>query len=688
MLNKPYIPKALSNLNIIPINANSKKPALSWEKFQHEGVTPGLIENWKGNFAVICGAVSDHLIVVDIDSEAVYNKFFQKVSTLKVKTPGGGCHLYFKDPSFKKKIPHFRGFPIDLQGEGSYVLIPPSKIEDKPYTVIDDKPIFETDVIALINAILPPVIDRPKNVQEFKKSIDISAVIQAYVPVASEGRGYWQGLCCFHDERSPSLTVYEENYYCFGCGVYGDAINFVMEVEHIPFKEAIDFLSSKYGVASPMPSVPARGYFDEEGKANYEAFVEGVIEAYHFVTTYDNEEVFWYCDGYYREGAIVRIKEWVETTFKDTGYPSKSHFVGEVVEAVKRRTYKDRGELTHAGKINLLNGILDIETKTLSAHTPEEVYLYQLPVKYEPRAKAPTFEKFLREVLKPEDIGTVKKMFGYTLLEDNRYQRAFLLMGEGCNGKTTLLNILEAMLGRQSIANEPLQSLASGRFSLASLYGKLANICADIPDKPLDYTGTFKMLTGGDSVKGERKYRDSFSFVNLAKLIFATNKLPQVNDNSPAFWRRWVVVEFPHSFEGREDRTILERVTAELSGVLNTALGGLSLLLLEDDFTVTLTMGDIMETWKKNSDSLYYYVSEMLEAQPTSTVTKEALYNEYCDFCDSKGLLSFPKNELGKRLPQRIRVRSVRRTVVGRTTPCWEGIAFTKEPTEEEEPED
>src|SRR5208283_2759033 len=92
----------------------------------------------------------------------------------------------------------------------------------------------------------------------------------------------------------------------------------------------------------------------------------------------------------------------------------------------------------------------------------------------------------------------------------------------------------------------------------------------------------FKMLTGGDSIGTEKKFKDEYSFVNYAKLIFSANKPPKVTDeDSYAFWRRWILIEFPNQFgDDKKDPEILNKLTAEaeLSGLLNWALEGLARL--------------------------------------------------------------------------------------------------------------
>lgn len=677
--NAVVIPEILLNLNIIPIRENSKLPAVEWEQYQRKIFPKGNTLAWSGNLAVVCGAVSGFLVVVDIDSPPLYEKFFSSIDTFTTTTPHGGYHLYFFDPTIEKKLPKYRSYPIDIQSNGSYVLIPPSQLEGKDYKVFRDAPILRTDVLSLLNEKLPEVTDRPKDIEDFKKLFNFNEAIQKYVVPVYSGRGYWQTLCPFHDERTPSFTIYKESYYCFGCGQTGDIINFIMQIEHLSFREAIEFLSREYAVPSPFKREIESNYFTTKGEPIYEVFVTATMAEYHIITTYDNEEMFWYCDGVYQNGIESRIKEFCERIFKGKGKPARSHFISEVTEAIRRRTYIERDRFNPPSLLNLRNCILDLNDLHTSPHTPEIIFTYCITAEYDPSKECPDFENFLLQVLKPEDIDIIQEMFGYCLWAHNNLQRAFILVGSGCNGKSTLLNVLSTILGKRNISSETLQSLSTGRFASSSLFGKLANICADIPQHPLTYTGIFKMLTGGDLLKGERKFREAFYFTNNAKLIFSTNQLPRVEDISLAFWRRWIVIEFPNSFEGRENTHLLQELITELSGIFNFVLSGYRRLLSHGEFSQPKSLSSIIEEWKKHSDSLYFFCKDRVFAEPNNSVSKEEFYNAYCNFCEEHSLTKLAKNELGKRLSQYIRVRSVRRRIGSVMNHCWEGIELKEE---------
>lgn len=245
-------------LNIIPIQANIKKPAVAWREYQTKLYPREKLANWDGNFAVITGKVSNGLVIVDFDDPNIYKQFFSDIETFTVKTPNG-YHIYFFSKEQPKKTVKYQGYPIDIQGEGAYALCPPSSVKEKKdevvkeYEVVKDLPILETEnVLTIIEARLPKKEQKKKqDLEDFKNKIDITNIIEKYVKKEYQGKGYWQGFCPFHNDNpggSPSLTVYKDNFYCFGCQKTGDVINFIEEIEKTDFKGAINKLEEITGI--------------------------------------------------------------------------------------------------------------------------------------------------------------------------------------------------------------------------------------------------------------------------------------------------------------------------------------------------------------------------------------------------------------------------------------------------------
>ena len=85
----------------------------------------------------------------------------------------------------------------------------------------------------------------PSWLDELRARADIVQIVGQYVQLKKNGRKYW-GLCPFHGEKTASFSVDPEKqlFYCFGCKAGGSVIHFVMEIEHLPFPEAVKHLAA------------------------------------------------------------------------------------------------------------------------------------------------------------------------------------------------------------------------------------------------------------------------------------------------------------------------------------------------------------------------------------------------------------------------------------------------------------
>ena len=89
-------------------------------------------------------------------------------------------------------------------------------------------------------------------IEEIRSKNDIVDVIGNYVQLKKKG-GYFFGVCPFHSEKSPSFSVTpsKQIYHCFGCGVSGNVITFIMKYENCSFQEAVKMLADRSGVKLP-----------------------------------------------------------------------------------------------------------------------------------------------------------------------------------------------------------------------------------------------------------------------------------------------------------------------------------------------------------------------------------------------------------------------------------------------------
>lgn len=356
----------------------------------------------------------------------------------------------------------------------------------------------------------------------------------------------------------------------------------------------------------------------------------------------------------------------------------KRFYIEEIVSAIQDLSYSETlPTSTNPHKLVVANGVLDLTQRELLPFDPDLYALSALPVTYDPDAQCPRIEQFIDEVA-PEDKDTLQEWVGFHLWRAYPFHKAMMLLGEGANGKSTFLNLLKALLGKENVSNIGLYDLNMDRFAKAQLYGKLANISPDLPAKRLTVTGTFKALTGEDSISAQFKYHPHFIFQNHAKLSFSANKLPSSVDLSKAFFRRWLIIRFPHIFEGETcDPDLLTKLKTELSGFLNWALDGLARLLATQTFSTTKTSTDIEDEYIQLSDSALAFIRKYLKPARQAKTLKSLIWDAYEDYCELYDLEKLSKTTFGRRLSTTYRyVRTIRHGPQGKREYYWVGVAL------------
>lgn len=405
-----------------------------------------------------------------------------------------------------------------------------------------------------------------------------------------------------------------------------------------------------------------------------------LMKNHHFITMNDTREVYQYQDGIYVPNAEAFIEKQVQENV-DSGDVSK-YFCNEVIGHVQRTTYVDRKEFdSNPSYLVLDNCILDLDTYEVKEHSPYYFTKVKLPVVYDVSQDCPAIKKFLNEVFYQDDIPIVQEFSGSCLWRNYETQKALMLVGDGANGKSTFVRLIKALIGSENIASKTLQELELNRFAKAELYGKLVNLFADLPEAALKSTTTFKSLTGGDPITAEYKGKTGFPFINYAKLVFSTNAVPEaINDDTFAFFRRWILLTLPNRFEGvNEDKDLLKKLTTpeELSGLLNWTLEGLKRLRSKGwKFSYSKTTDQLKEEYIRKSSPMKAFIMDCLEIRSDGYVEKQVLFNAFCEYCRDKKLPTVTSDTFFKRLPEHVKVEIVRVTVGDKRPRCFVGIGL------------
>lgn len=415
-------------------------------------------------------------------------------------------------------------------------------------------------------------------------------------------------------------------------------------------------------------------------KINRNKVVDYILENNPYVfTVSDTEEIYRYKNGVYQLWLDSEIKDYINELI---GKLATRFEQGEILNQIRYTKVINRNSINKDKfLLNFTNGLFNLETKEFSEHSPKIISIIQFPIEYNPEASCPKIEKFLKEVTeKEEDIRGIYELIGYLLLPEYLYQKAWMFSGEGCNGKSTLLSLIEKIIGEKNCSHIPLQQLTGNGFLGAELYGKLTNIYADLPDKALYQTGQFKMLTGGDTLMAEKKFRDPFSFRNFARLIFSCNRIPFTNDDTKAFFRRWIILQFNKVIEN-PDVELLKKLSTkgELSGLLNKALEGWERLTKTSIFSNERGVEELAEDYMKLSDPAYAFFTEKLIPDSDSYIENNILNNRFSEYCRDNKLPVRPDRYLYKRLPTFCSCYKTVKSIEGKSQNVFVGIRIKGE---------
>lgn len=323
-------------------------------------------------------------------------------------------------------------------------------------------------------------------------------------------------------------------------------------------------------------------------------------------------------------------------------------------------------------RVNCVNGIVDLAGK-IEPHSPDFLSPIQIPVAFDQTAECPAIERFMGEILATDLVELVWELAGYLTIPDQSLQMAFMFLGEGANGKSTLLNLLMTLIGKENVASVALHRLDEDRFATAELVGKLANVFADLDARALQASSIFKSITGGDSITAERKYAHPFTFSPYARLLFSANEPPPTPDTSDAFYRRWEIIPFERRFQvGKADRRLIDRLTtpAELSGLLNHGLARLEDLQQRGAFRSSDSGEAAKERFRTDSDSVAGFIDDACRVDGDARAPKPRFYAAYKEWCVDSNRRPKGKQKFNRQIAQKfneVTIQGVR---------FWDGIAL------------
>jgi len=386
-----------------------------------------------------------------------------------------------------------------------------------------------------------------------------------------------------------------------------------------------------------------------------------LIKKYNFATVRETDVIYYYNGKIYdSKNAISIIKEETEKQIKECTRADKL----EVIDKIKSLTYKEIAAFdSDPNLITVENGIYNISTMELTPHTPTNLSKVLIPCSFIENVSGISETKFWKYLISTctvngkldEDMSDdILELMASCFVKNKVDEKSFILLGNGDNGKSVLLLLLNSMLGRDNVSNVALQDLVSNPFAAARLDGKLANIYTDLKSTALKNEEKIKNLSSGEPMHVEHKYQDGFDMVTYAKLIFSCNQFPKVYDQSDGFFRRWIIIQFRRKFalgDPDRDEKLKEKLINnqdEKNLIFSYLMIMSEKLLRTGKFRYPLGHAEIRKLWNANADPLNHFIDNCIIETEDSKRTKRETYKFYEQHCFDNGVVPLGKGQFGK----------------------------------------
>lgn len=377
---------------------------------------------------------------------------------------------------------------------------------------------------------------------------------------------------------------------------------------------------------------------------------------------------FYEWEGRYWKGSSI---EFVESWAADLlGIEAESARVANAGRLVYLKSLlpKDRALNDHHDLICFANGMLDVsEGENWGMFHPHEPGYYStqmLPYDFDDDAECPIWNRVLDDYrLSPAAQLQIQQFFGYCFTRETKYAKCLLLKGDGSDGKSVILKILQAMIGEENCSAVQMSRLEDP-FERATLYGKLLNISTE-ENKGVFGSAFFKAIVTGDMINASFKHKDVFQFRSYAKCAFASNFFPNVGDNSDGFFRRILPVKFTRQFleESQQDKNLEQKLLGELPGIAAWALAGLVALRKHDGFVKSDESIEFLQEYRSHNNPVLSFVQErcrLPESDEDLRTSVDDLYRAYATFCKQYGYKPLQRGNFGETLRQIARVKQGR----------------------------
>lgn len=354
--------------------------------------------------------------------------------------------------------------------------------------------------------------------------------------------------------------------------------------------------------------------------------------------------------GFYEWDSRVwsKISDGVVKNYADTLYGKRfatAQRVGAVCNLLKSRSICD-AKFDRNPVITFQNGTLEIKTGKFRDFSEADYCSICMEYDYDPHAACPVWESFIEDVTdnEPRRQEILQFMAGYVLMNDCRFQKIFLLIGSGGNGKSVYLEVIQRLFGDKNVTHVEPTGLAK-EFERIRLKDSLLNIGSDINS---DFSrGEIRewllKVADGTSVQACYKGLNHIDFIPRCKLVYACNAMPTAEIIN-GLNRRMQFVDFPCQYvenpdpddpkQKQRDINIVAKLNGELPGIFNWAYAGYQLLNTVGYFTDAPEQQEFMQQFEQTSNPVVVFCED---CDYVGSISRDEIYQDYKFWCDDTG---------------------------------------------------
>ena len=397
---------------------------------------------------------------------------------------------------------------------------------------------------------------------------------------------------------------------------------------------------------TPYPQKFINFIFMQAQKPIPEPDVAKMVDDKHTLLFDDSGLFYEYAKGIWQEISDFTVQHYVADALGNKASSSRMKAVTSFLKAI------------HAGKYTFNrkpvfvfpNGTLHLDeqdtAKAFSESRPEDMATQRMNYNYDPFAQALKWEAFINAICNgnPEKIRLMKQIGGYIMFTDNRLQKMFYFIGDGANGKSVFMNVLEQVYGSENCASiQP--SRLGGQFDPIALKDAYMNFCYEAKSLVNGCAEELKSVVSGDPITAAHKGVDAVKFKTRAKFIMAANKLFNVNDVSFGLIRRMLFVRFDRQFIGDSaNKNLYNELLAELPGIFNWCYQGYLDLKESGAFQWLAEQDEVLEQFTHQMP-VWAFMREELTHIDNSTVNERDVYALYREWADDGGYKRLNRSE-------------------------------------------